>query len=186
MAVPPDRSDTRLLLIAAGAVLFAGVLVAVVLLFATGQGGAANKNRPFYAGLATDIKASLRDGGPYYVPDPFGGHRSILFALEDGQIVALSTVLPGTKDCAITWKGQINRFVDCHGDRHRSFDLDRYEDFIDPAGENKGILFVDLRKSSRRPETSTTSSTAERVDERSSAIRTDSSLGTEEAGDRDR
>ena len=105
-----------------------------------------NKNQPFYAGLATDIKASLREGGPYYVPDPFGGHRSILFALENGQIVALSTVLPGTKDCAITWKGQIDRFVDCHGDRHRSFDLDRYEDFIDPAGENKGILFVDLRK----------------------------------------
>lgn len=146
MAVPPDRSDTRLLLISAGAVLFAGVLVAVVLLFATGQGGSLNKNRPFYAGLASDIKASLREGGPYYVPDPFGGHRSILFALEDDQIVALSTVLPGTNDCAIRWRGQIDRFVDCHGDRHTSVELDRYEDFIDPAGENKGILFVDLRK----------------------------------------
>ena len=145
MAVPPDRSDTRLLLIAAGAVLFAGVLVAVVLLFATGQGGSVNKDRPFYAGLANDIRTSLREGGPFYVPDPFGGHRSILFALEDGQIVALSTVLPGTKDCTVTWKGRINRFVDCHGDQHRSFDLERYEDFIDPAGENKGILFVDLR-----------------------------------------
>jgi hypothetical protein len=146
VVVPPDRSDTRLLLISAGAVLFAGVLVAVVLLFATSQGGSVDKNRPFYAGLASDIKASLREGGPYYVPDPFGGHRSILFALEDGQIVALSTVLPDTKDCAIRWKGQIDRFVDCHGDRHTSFELDRYEDFIDPAGENKGILFVDLRK----------------------------------------
>jgi hypothetical protein len=151
VVVPPDRSDTRLLLISAGAVLFAGVLVAVVLLFATSQGGSVNKNQPFYAGLATDIKASLRNGGPYYVPDPFGGHRSILFALENGQIVALSTVLPGTKDCAIRWKGQIDRFVDCHGDRHRSFDLDRYEDFIDPAGQNKGILFVDLRKKLAAP-----------------------------------
>ena len=146
MDVPPDRSDTRLLLVSAAAVLFAGVLVAVVLLFATSQGGTLNKNRPFYAGLASDIKASLKDGGPYYVPDPFGGHRSILFALENDQIVALSTVLPGTTDCAITWKGRIDRFVDCHGDQHRSFDLDRYEDFIDPAGQNKGILFVDLRK----------------------------------------
>ncbi len=145
MAVPPDRSDTRLLLIAAAAVLFSGVLVAVVLLFATGRGGTLNTDRPFYAGLASDIRASLREGGPYYVPDPFGGRRSILFALEDGQIVALSTVLPGTRDCTITWKGRINRFVDCHGDPHLSFDLDRYEAFIDPAGENKGILFVDLR-----------------------------------------
>ena len=145
MAVPPDRSDTRLLLIAAAAVLFAGVLVAVVLLFATGRVGTVNRNRPFYAGVANDIRNSLRDGGPYYVPDPFGGRRSILFALEDGEIVALSTVLPGTKDCAVTWKGRINRFADCNGDPHRSFDLDRYEAFIDPAGENKGILFVDLR-----------------------------------------
>jgi hypothetical protein len=143
--VPPSRSDTRLLLTAAAAVLFAGVLVAVVLLFATGQGGSPNKNQPFYAGVASEIKQTLKDGGPYYVPDPFGGHRSILFALEKGNIVALSTVLPGTKDCAITWKGQIDRFVDCHGDRHRSFDLDRYKDFIDPTGANKGILFVDLR-----------------------------------------
>jgi hypothetical protein len=146
VAVPPDRSDTRLLLIAAGSVLFAGVLVAVVLLFATSRGGSPDKNQPFFAGLASDIKRTLKEGGPYYTPDPFGGHRSILFALENGQIVALSTVLPGTKDCAIRWKGQINRFVDCHGDKHRSFDLDRYQDFIDPAGENKGILFVDLRK----------------------------------------
>ena len=52
--------------------------------------------------------------------------------------MALSTVLPGTKDCTVTWKGRINRFVDCHGDQHRSFDLDRYEDFIDPAGREQG------------------------------------------------
>ena len=146
MSVPPSRSDTRLLLTAAGAVLLAGVLVAVVLLFATGRGGSPNKNQPFYAGLASDIKATLKDGGPYYVPDPFGGQRSILFALEGGNIVALSTVLPGTTDCHIKWKAQLDRFVDCHGGRHRSEELDRYYDFIDPAGENKGILFVDLRK----------------------------------------
>jgi hypothetical protein len=144
--MPPNRSDTRLLLTAAGAVLFAGVLVAAVLLFATSGSSGPKKYQPFQAGLASSLRANLRDEGPYYFPDPFGGQRSILFALEDGKIVALSTVLPGTKDCRITWKGQINRFVDCHGGQHRSVELDRYSDFIDPAGENKGILFVDLRK----------------------------------------
>jgi hypothetical protein len=135
--VPPDRSDTRLLLTAAAAVLFAGVLVAVVLLFATGQGGSPNKNQPFYAGLASDIRTSLRDGGPYYVPDPFGGHRSILFALENGNIVALSTMLPGTKDYRSV-EGPDRPFVDCHGDQHRSADLDRHYDFIDPTGKEQG------------------------------------------------
>ncbi len=150
--MPPNRSDTRLLLMAAGGVLVAGVLVAVVLLFATSGSGGPKKYQPFQAGLASSLRADLRDGGPYYFPDPFGGQRSILFALEGDNIVALSTVLPGTKDCRITWKGQIDRFVDCHGGRHRSVELDRYYDFIDATGENKGILFIDLRKKLPAPE----------------------------------
>lgn len=150
--MPLNRSDTRLLLMATGAVLVAGVLVAVVLLFATSRGGGPTKYQPFQAGLASSVRSDLRDGGPYYFPDPFGGQRSILFALERGNIVALSTVLPDTLDCHIRWKGQIDRFVDCHGDQHRSVELDRYDDFIDPAGENQGILFVDLRKKLPAPE----------------------------------
>jgi hypothetical protein len=150
--MPPNRSDARLLLAAAGAVLFAGVVVAVVLLFATGRGNGPKKYQPFQAGLASALRADLRDGGPYYFPDPFGGSRSILFALEDGEIVPLSTVLPGTKDCLLKWKAQVERFVDCNGGRHRSTELDRYEAFIDPAGENQGILFVDLRHKLPAPE----------------------------------
>jgi hypothetical protein len=149
--MPPSRSDARLLLMAAGAVLLAGVLVAVVLLFATSEGGP-KKYQPFPAGLARSLNKNLRDGGPYYFPDPFGGRRSILFALEDGNIVALSTVLPDTSDCRIRWKGRIDRFVDCHGKQHRSVELDRYDDFIESTGENKGILFIDLRRKLPAPE----------------------------------
>jgi hypothetical protein len=143
--VPPTKADTRLLVTAAMSVLVAGVLVAVVLLFATGRGGSPTKVRPFAAGLASAIRTDLRDGGPYYFPDPFGGHKSILFALENGHIVALATQLPGTTDCVVKWKGSVDRFVDCHGNRHTSVELDRYRAFVDPVGENKGILFVDLR-----------------------------------------
>ena len=134
------------------AVLVAGVFVAVVLLFATGSGGNPTKVRPFAAGLASAIKTELRDGGPYYFPDPFGRRRSILFALEGGKVVALATQLPGTTDCVVKWKAPEHRFVDCHGGRHTSEELDRYLSYVDPAGENKGILFVDLRKKLPAPQ----------------------------------
>jgi hypothetical protein len=152
--VPPERYDTRLLLFAAGAVLLAGVAVALVLLFATGTGGP-KEYVPFSAGLATDVKRNLKEEGPFYVADPFGGNRSIVFALEDGEVVALSTTLPGTEDCVVKWKAQLDRFVDCDGGRHRSTDLDRYEDFVDPSGEDKGLLLVDLRKKLPAPGTAT-------------------------------
>jgi len=82
------------------------------------------------------------------------------FRVENGQIVALSTVLPGTKDCAIRWKGQINRFVDCHGDRLRSVDLDRYSVSIGQSGSNKGLLLVDLRHNEPAPSTLSTTTSA--------------------------
>ena len=145
MSVPPSKADTRLLLTATLSVLVAGALVAVVLLFATGQGGSPTKVEPFAAGLATAIRSDLRDGGPYYFPDPFGKKQSLLFALENGKIVALATQLPGTTDCVVKWKASVDRFVDCHGVRHTSEELDRYDVYVDPDGQNKGILFVDLR-----------------------------------------
>jgi hypothetical protein len=144
--MPPSRSDTRLLLGAAGAVLAAGVVIAVVLLFATGRSSGPKQYEPFQAGVASAIKSDLKSGGPYYFPDPFGGNRSILFAIEDGRVVALSTVLPGTKDCLLKWKAQLDAFVDCHGRHHQSKELDRYDSYVDPAGQDKGLLFVDLRK----------------------------------------
>jgi hypothetical protein len=157
VSVPPTKADTRLLLTATLSVLVAGVLVAVVLLFATGQGGSPTKVQPFAAGLASAIRSDLRDGGPFYFPDPFGKKQSILFALENGKIVALATQLPGTTDCLVKWKASVNHFVDCHGTRRTSEELDRYDSYVDPVGENKGILFVDLRHRLPAPQPSTNS-----------------------------
>jgi hypothetical protein len=149
--VPASRSDARLLLTATAAVVAAGVLVAVVLLFATGRNSSPTEYEPFGAGYAKAIKSELREGGPFFFPDPFGGNKSILFALEDGNVIALSNVLPGTKDCVIRWRGSIDRFTDCHGDRHVSRELDRYVTTIDETGEGKGLLFIDLRKKLAAP-----------------------------------
>jgi hypothetical protein len=143
------------LLTATLSVLVAGVLVAVVLLFATSQGGSPTKVQPFAAGLASAIKSDLRDGGPFYTPDPFGKQQSILFALENGKIVALATQLPGTTDCVVKWKASVDRFVDCHGVHRTSEELDRYQSYVDPVGENKGILFVDLRHKLPAPQPAT-------------------------------
>ena len=149
--VPASKSDAKLLLTATAAVVAAGVIVAVVLLFATGRGTSPKKYQPFAAGYAKSIKRDLKDGGPYFFPDPFGGEKSILFALENGEVVALSSVLPGTKDCNVRWRGSIDRFVDCHGDKLTSDQLDRYETTIDAAGQGKGLLYVNLKRKDPAP-----------------------------------
>ncbi len=149
--MPAERSDRQVLILATGAVIVAGLMVAAVLLFASGRGGSPRTYAPFAAGSATSLHNELRDGGPFYVPDPFGKDRSILFALEHGKIVALSTLLPGTSGCRIRWRGSVNRFVDCHGDRLVSTDLNRYSVEIPLTGSRKGLLFVDLRKQIAAP-----------------------------------
>jgi len=140
-----QRSDTKLLLLATGAVVVAGVLVAAVLLLATSRAGSPTKYTAFPAGDATAIHSELKKGGPFFYPDPFGGDRNILLALEDGKVVALDDIKPGTKNCRVRWRGSINAFVDCHDDKVRSSDLARYQSEIGELGNNKGELLVDLR-----------------------------------------
>jgi hypothetical protein len=149
--VPIARSDTKLLLVAAGAVILAGVLVAAVLLLATGRAASPTKYRPFDAGVAKSIRTDLKDGGPYFYADPFGGNRSILLALEGGRIVALPDIRPGTKDCRVRWKGSIDSFVDCHDQKLTSRELDRYRAEVAEVGDSKGELIIDLRHKDPAP-----------------------------------
>jgi hypothetical protein len=146
------RSDYKLLLIAAGAVIVAGLLVAAVLLLATGRASSPRKYTPFDAGVAASIKQNVKDGGPYFVADPFGGDRSIMWGLEDGKVVALSDIKPGTKDCRIRWRGSIESFVDCHDDKVTSRELDRYRAEIPRVGQFKGEILVDLRHKEPAPQ----------------------------------
>ena len=146
-----QRSDTKLLLLAAGAVVVAGVLVAAVLLLATSRAGSPTKYTAFPAGDATAIHRELKKGGPFFYPDPFGGDRNILLALEDGKVVALDDIKPGTKNCRVRWRGSIDAFVDCHDDKVRSTDLARYQSEIGELGNNKGELLVDLRRREPAP-----------------------------------
>ena len=149
--MPISRSDTKLLLVAAGGVIVAGLLVAAVLLLATGRASSPTKYVPFPAGVASSIKHELKDGGPYFFPDPFGGDRSILLAIEDGQVVALSDVRPGTKDCRVRWRGSIDSFVDCNDDKLTTAELARYHSEVARVGRYKGELVIDLRDKQPAP-----------------------------------
>jgi len=125
--------------------VLAGVLVAAVLLLARSRSSSPTKYVPFDAGVASSIRKELKDGGPYFVPDPFGGNRTILLALEEGKVVALSDVLPGTTDCRVRWRGSIDSFVDCHDDKLKSTELNRYRTEIGLTGSVEGELLIDLR-----------------------------------------
>jgi hypothetical protein len=148
------RSDAKLLLMATAGVLAAGLLVAAVLLLATGRAASPTKYKAFPAGDAASIKSDLKSGGPYFFPDPFGGNRNILLAVEDGKVVALSDIKPGTKSCRIRWKGSVNAFVDCDGDKLKSTDLARYQAVVGKVGVDKGELLVDLRHETPAPASS--------------------------------
>jgi len=152
VAVPASRSDAKLLIMATGAVVLAGLLVAAVLLFATGRSSSPTKYEPFDAGVASSIKKGLKDGGPYFVPDPFGGNHNILLALEAGKVVALSDIVPGSKECRVRWRGSINSFVDCHDDKLKSTELDRSRTEIGLSGASKGELLIDLRHRDPAPQ----------------------------------
>jgi hypothetical protein len=141
-----DKQDVKILALASGAVILAGLVVAAVILIGTGREGSQKKVGPFPAGLASAVRSDLKDGGPYFFPDPFGGNKNMLLALENGKIVALASLLPDTKTCEVKWKGSQNAFVDCHGDKLKSTELARYASSVGQSGNLKGILLIDPRQ----------------------------------------
>jgi hypothetical protein len=136
------------LLVGAGvAAVVAGVVVAVVLLLATSRADQPESYRPFAAGPERQLREQLREGGPFYVPDPFGGRKSILFALEgDDDVVALMTHTPRDEDCRVRWRGRVDSFEDCNATRLRSDQIGRYVVTSERSEGQGRILFVDLRQ----------------------------------------
>lgn len=141
-----DKQDVKILALASGAVILAGLVVAAVILIGTGRENSQKKAGPFPAGLASAVKTDLQDGGPYFFPDPFGGDKNMLMALEAGKIVALSNVVPNSKSCLVKWKGSQDAFVDCHGDKLKTTELARYASSVGRTGSFKGILLIDPRE----------------------------------------
>jgi hypothetical protein len=139
------RSDVKPLVIAAVGAVVLGIVAAVLILIATGRGNAPSKPRPFAAGLEHSIRNDVETGGPVFYPDPFRGYRSILFALENDRLVALATHVWNRTGCTVRWRGSINRFVDCDGNRLASQQLPRYPYTVPSTGAAKNAVLVDVR-----------------------------------------
>ncbi len=144
-----ERNDLRLLLITGAAVIVAGLLVAAGILFATNT-GKPNERKPLALGDAGTLQRSTAKGGPVYFANPFGG-TGFLLALERNKLVALLPDLPTETTCRVRWKGSIDSFVDCHNHKVASTQLARFHTEIPNAGNQQGVLLVDLRR--REPPT---------------------------------
>ncbi|HZP27907.1 MAG TPA: hypothetical protein VFC99_03055 [Acidimicrobiia bacterium] len=154
--MPAAPSDRRILVIAFAMVAAAGVLIAAALFFATGGGkGDPKQTGPLYLGLASDLRSAINKGSPLYFANPFGGNGFWLDR-QAGRFVALDLVLPNTHDCEVRWKGRVDSYVDCHGDKVGIDDLDRFAVRLAPSGNSGQSVYVDLRKRIPAPSTVTT------------------------------
>ena len=144
--MPVGRKDARLLIVAGALAVVGGLVVAAVLLIATGGRSGPAEYRPFAAGPEFDLRRELRKGGPFYVPDPFGGNRSILWSLEDDQVVPLAVHTAGDRTCRVIWRGRVDSFEDCDDNRLTSDEIPRYRSRVPASGANEGIVLVDLAR----------------------------------------
>lgn len=148
----PNSKDARVLVMATVGVIVGGLVVVGVLLLATSRRSPPDTYKPFPYGEERDLIRTLNDGGPFYVPDPFGGNRSILWTLEGGNPVALTIHAEGDRSCRVNWKGRVDSFVDCHGNRLSSRQVPRYQTRTPRTGPDEDIVLVDLRKELNAPD----------------------------------
>jgi len=151
--VPASPDDRRVLVFASVLVAVAGIAIAALLFFATGgTQDTPSQRRPLFLGLSPELTKKIKDGGPLYFASPFAGNGFWL-ALEDGQLVALDIVKPGTKDCVAKWKDSHQAYVDCDDNDLHASDLDRFQITVGrlaPDSPNDGV-YVDLRVRSPAP-----------------------------------
>jgi hypothetical protein len=147
------RSDTRVMILAALAVVVAGLVIAAAILLVTGRAKtpAIKGSIPF--GLASSLRQKAKDGGPFAFAGD-SGDTGFWIALEHGKLVALKIRKPGTRDCNVVWRGSINTFVDCNGKPIRMDQLARYPTRIPKTGGDKGVLLVNLSANEPAPASS--------------------------------
>jgi hypothetical protein len=138
------KSDRTLILVTSTALIVAGLFFASVLLLATDSDApSAADEGPLYIGPQRDLIDQLDEGSPLYFANPFGG-RGFWLDREQGELVAFDVGKPGEVTCSVKWRGRVDSYVDCHGDRLTKADLGRYEVTVVRSGERRGSVLVDL------------------------------------------
>ena len=137
------RSDIRLLLGSAIALIIGGILVAAAILAVTSRGKINIKVAlPF--GSATDIQKRVHDGGPVYIAGP-SGDNGFWVAIEQRRLVALPVHQPKPAACTLRWRGSKNTFT-CDDRRVTSEQLVRYRSFTRRAGAPNDSFMVRLNR----------------------------------------
>jgi hypothetical protein len=146
-AVPASPDDRRVLVFAGVLVAFAGIAVALLIFFATGgtQDTPSSKD-PLFLGIHRELVKSIEEASPLYFASPFG-ENGFWLDVEDGQLVALDIVKPGTRDCIVKWRDPRKAYVDCDDNDLQSEDLDRFELTTGSLqkGAPKDAVYVNLR-----------------------------------------
>lgn len=142
--MPALKNSKLPYVITAAVAILCGLALAALILWATGRGGGTRTYKPFNAGYEATLHAALTKGGPFFVPDPFGGEQGLWFALEDDKIVAIAVSQPDDPGCSIRWRGSVNAFVDCNDQPRPATALARYD--VSYRGSNEGqLVYVDLQ-----------------------------------------
>jgi hypothetical protein len=151
--VPASPADRRVLVFAGVLVAFAGIAVGLLIFFATGgTEDTPSSNDPLFLGIERELLGKIDEGGPLYFASPFG-ENGFWLDVEDGDLVALSLVKPGTTDCIVKWRDPRKAYVDCDDNDLQAVDLDRFEVTIGSLqkGAPKDAVYVNLRASTPAP-----------------------------------
>lgn len=138
-----NRSDRKLIFITSAVLIGAGLFFASVLVFATRTTSPNRADGPLYVGPKSDIVLKLDEGSPLYFANPFGG-RGFWMDRESGELVALDVGTYADPDCSIRWRGRVDSYVDCDGNRLTKADMARHPVEVKTSGKQKGGVFVDL------------------------------------------
>ena len=147
----PSGPDAKLLIVAGLAAVTGGLLIAFVILFATGGTEGPEEGEPITLGLASSLEEAVADEGALYYADLGGGSRSIWLADEGGELVALSARVPGTADCYVDDTGETGVFEDCEGNEILTTGLNRYRLTVKEEPPQEGALQVEFDRIIQAP-----------------------------------
>jgi hypothetical protein len=153
--VPASQDDRRVLVFAGAIVVAVGVAVAGLLFLATGgTEDTPSQRTPLFLGLQPELVDKIEEGGPLYFANPFADNGFWL-DLEDGALVALDIVRPGSPGCIVKWRDPRQAYVDCDDHDLTSRDLDRFQVLVGrPSAQDdapKDAVYVDLRRREAAP-----------------------------------
>ena len=150
--MPAAPDDRRVLLFAGGIVVLAGLAVAALIFFATGTEQNPSDKKPLFLGLERELVAKIDEGGPLYFASPFG-ENGFWLDLENGRLVALDIVRPGTQGCKVKWRDPRGAYVDCNDEDLQVADLDRFEVTVGKLQKDapSDAVYVNLRVSKPAP-----------------------------------